>query len=67
MAPPSTDTIGYSSNERQAKTTSVPGSDVALANCPHSDTDPAPTATWFASTPSLTASRSHNSTEAVSG
>ena len=55
-APASVTRIGYASNDRQANTTSSPGSQVAAMSCPSTPTDPGPSASRSAGTSSRAAS-----------
>ena len=57
VAPATTASHGYASNERQAKMTSSPGPEVASTSCARIDTLPAATCTESSSTPKRSARR----------
>src|SRR6478672_4150491 len=67
VAPASAVTIGYASKERQAWTTSSPGSQVAAITWPRTPTEPVPVAMCSAGTPKLWARASVRSVTAMSG
>ncbi len=66
-APASVTRIGYASNDRQAKTTSSPGSHVAAMSWPSTPTDPGPRASRPAGTASRSASAAVSVDTAMSG
>ena len=66
-APASVTRIGYASNDRQANTTSSPGSQVAAMSWPSTPTDPGPSASRSAGTSSRSASAAVRLATAMSG